>query len=55
MLIEAAGIERIPWIQFGYYSEMYEPVMLEHLMNGFRSICRDLPAYCSHLLKFALP
>ena len=45
MLVEPSRVERIPWIQLGYYTKVDEPVVLKHFMNGFRGMGRNLSAY----------
>src|SRR5512133_3038594 len=51
MLVEPSRIERIPWVELGYPSKMNKPVMLQHLMDSFWSICRNSPANGSHFEK----
>ncbi len=57
MLIKSSGTERIPRIQLGYNTKMYEPVVLEHLMHCRRSTRQEpsgrLPAifFSSSLLR----
>ncbi|OPZ65285.1 MAG: hypothetical protein BWY83_03042 [bacterium ADurb.Bin478] len=54
MLVQAAGIKGIPWIELCDHAEMDKPVGLQRLMKGARRLRRHSSADLGDALQFAL-